>query len=140
MRGGGGFGRVRMRFSRSAALYGILLLAIGGAGDGAGIGESEEESCVSEDSWDVADVVRGRVIGANVNSVLVVGVESVGFGVNVVWDIVNDRGFHLGLGDSLGGRLSSLYLYFGLQALGRLNFSAGVWLFPVWRHIGLRKN
>ena len=58
---------------------------------------------------------------------IVVGVESVGFGVNVVWDIVDDSGFHfLRVLAALGG-LSSLYLYFGVAALGRLNFSGSGW-------------
>ena len=102
MRAGGALGSDWIRFSRSAPVKTTLLLtgctcgACSGSCCGTGVGEFNEESWVRQDSWLVEDVVRGRVIGANVDTGFIVGVESVGRGVNVVWDIVNDSRFHFG--------------------------------------------
>lgn len=101
MRAGGALGSDWTRFSRSAPVKTTLLLISGGGAccgscSGTGVGEFNEESWVSEDRLVVEDVVRGRIIGANVDTGIVVGVEFIGLGVNVVWDIVDDSRFHFG--------------------------------------------
>ncbi len=101
MRAGGALGSDWTRFSRSAPVKTTLLLAGSGGAcgrscGGTGVGEFNEESWVSEDRLVVEDIVRGRVIGANVDTGFIIGVEFIGLGVNVVWDIVNNSRFHFG--------------------------------------------